>query len=97
VRSSLGRWTGRPTPWTARRERSGEIDLPNPKTSSAGMYAYASIIVQHRDVLTLPLSAIVTEGDVTVGYQTFCSFMSPAGSDARRSRSVSATTSWSRF
>jgi HlyD family secretion protein len=50
-----------------------EIDLPNPQDQlRPGMYAYASITIQHRDVLTLPLSAIVTEGDVNVGYQTFC-------------------------
>jgi len=50
-----------------------EIDLPNPQDwLRPGMYAYASITAQHRDVLTLPLSAVLTEGDVTVGYQTFC-------------------------
>jgi multidrug efflux pump subunit AcrA (membrane-fusion protein) len=36
------------------------------------MYAYATIAVEWRDALALPASAVVTEGDVNVGYQNFC-------------------------
>ncbi len=50
-----------------------EIDLPNPKDElRPGMYAYAHIDVEWRNVWTLPTSAVATEGDVNVGYQTFC-------------------------
>ncbi len=50
-----------------------EIDLPNPRDQlRPGYYAFATITAQHKDVLTLPLSAIVTQGEVTQGYQTFC-------------------------
>jgi multidrug efflux pump subunit AcrA (membrane-fusion protein) len=58
-----------------------EVDLPNPELPNLGrrlrpgMYAYATIGVEWRDVLTLPASAVVTEGDVNVGYQTFCYFV----------------------
>jgi HlyD family secretion protein len=55
-----------------------EIDLPNPEVPKVGrrlrpgQYAYATITAEWQDVLTLPASAVVTEGDVNVGYQTFC-------------------------
>jgi RND family efflux transporter MFP subunit len=50
-----------------------EIDLPNADGRlRPGLYAYATIDAEWRDVLTLPVSAIVTEGDVNVGYRTFC-------------------------
>ncbi len=55
-----------------------EIDLPNPEIPKLGrrlhpgMYAYATIEAEWRDVLTLPVSAVLTEGDVNVGYQHFC-------------------------
>jgi multidrug efflux pump subunit AcrA (membrane-fusion protein) len=55
-----------------------EVDLPNPEVPKLGrrlrpgMYAYATIEAEWPDVLTLPASAVQTEGDVTVGYQTFC-------------------------
>jgi multidrug efflux pump subunit AcrA (membrane-fusion protein) len=50
-----------------------EIDLPNADGRlRPGMYAYATLDAQWRDVLTLPASAVATEGDVNVGYQTFC-------------------------
>jgi membrane fusion protein (multidrug efflux system) len=54
-----------------------EVDLPNPEIPKSGrrlrpgMYAYGTIDVEWRDVLTLPASAVVTEGDVNVGYRTF--------------------------
>lgn len=45
-----------------------EIDLPNPEGRlRPGMYAHASITVEHPDVLTLPAAAVVKQGD-----QTFC-------------------------
>jgi HlyD family secretion protein len=50
-----------------------EIDLPNPDGRlRPGLYAYGIITGEHPDVLTLPASAVVTQGDVNVGYQTFC-------------------------
>lgn len=55
-----------------------EIDLPNPELPEVGrrlrpgMYAFATIAAEWRDVLALPASAVVTEGDVNVGYQSFC-------------------------
>lgn len=55
-----------------------EIDLPNPELPKVGrrlrpgMYAYAKIEAEWRDVLTLPTSAVLTEGDVNVGYKNYC-------------------------
>jgi HlyD family secretion protein len=55
-----------------------EIDLPNPELPKLGrrlrpgMYVHATIFVEWRDMLTVPASAVVTEGDVNVGYQAFC-------------------------
>jgi RND family efflux transporter MFP subunit len=50
-----------------------EIDLPNPRDQlRPGMYAYATITAERPDVLTLPTSAVLTQGDVIQGYQTFC-------------------------
>jgi RND family efflux transporter MFP subunit len=50
-----------------------EIDLPNPKDQlRPGMYVSAIITALQPDVLTLPTSAVVTQGDVTQGYQSFC-------------------------
>ena len=37
-----------------------------------GMYAYATITAEHPNAMTLPASAVVTEGDVTQGYRTYC-------------------------
>jgi len=58
-------------------ENPEEIDLKNPKLPKArrlrpGMYVYATIFAEWHNLLTLPASAVVTEGDVTVGYKTFC-------------------------
>ena len=36
------------------------------------MYVYTTIDTESRNLLTLPASAVVTEGDVNVGYKTFC-------------------------
>jgi multidrug efflux pump subunit AcrA (membrane-fusion protein) len=58
-----------------------EIDLPNPEVPKVGcrlrpgMYAYATIEATWPDVLTLPASAVVTDGDVNVGYKTYCNIM----------------------
>src|SRR5262249_61823243 len=50
-----------------------EIDLPNPDGRlRPGMYAYATLNTARSNVLTLPASAVGTQGDVNVGYQTFC-------------------------
>src|SRR5262249_49930538 len=50
-----------------------EIDLPNPEDRlRPGMYAYATLTAEHPDALTLPTSAVGTQGDVTQGYQTYC-------------------------
>jgi RND family efflux transporter MFP subunit len=50
-----------------------EIDLPNPKDQlRPGMYASAAITAEHPDVVTLPASAVMTQGDVTQGYQSYC-------------------------
>ena len=55
-----------------------EIDLPNPELPKKGrrlrpgMYAYATIEAEWPHVLTLPASAVKTEGDVNIGYKSFC-------------------------
>jgi RND family efflux transporter MFP subunit len=50
-----------------------EIDLPNPTDQlRPGMYSSATISAERPNVLTLPLSAILTQGDVLQGYQTYC-------------------------
>jgi HlyD family secretion protein len=50
-----------------------EIDLPNPQDRlRSGMYASATITAAHPNVLTLPAAAVLTQGDVTQGYQTYC-------------------------
>jgi multidrug efflux pump subunit AcrA (membrane-fusion protein) len=50
-----------------------EIDLPNPKDQlRPGMYVSAAITAEHPDVMTLPASAVMTQGDVTQGYQSYC-------------------------
>jgi multidrug efflux pump subunit AcrA (membrane-fusion protein) len=50
-----------------------EIDLPNPRDRlRPGMYAFATITAEHPDVMTLPASAVMTQGDVTQGYQSYC-------------------------
>jgi HlyD family secretion protein len=50
-----------------------EIDLVNADGQlRPGMYAYAALDAEWRDVLTLPDAAVVTEGDVNVGYKTYC-------------------------
>src|SRR5262249_23497787 len=50
-----------------------EIDVKDPGGQlRPGMYAYATLTAERPNVLTLPVSAVVTEGDVTQGYRTFC-------------------------
>lgn len=50
-----------------------EVDLPNPQDRlRPGMYAYATLTAEQRDVWTLPAAAVVTQGEITQGYQTFC-------------------------
>jgi hypothetical protein len=36
------------------------------------MYAYATITLEHPNAMTLPASAIVTQGDITKGYESYC-------------------------
>ncbi len=47
-------------------------ELPKRRRLRPGMYAYATIDTEWRDLLTLPAAAVVTDGDVNVGYKTFC-------------------------
>jgi HlyD family secretion protein len=50
-----------------------EIDLPNPDDLlRPNMYAYATITLEQPNALTLPVSAVVTQGDITKGYESFC-------------------------
>jgi len=58
-------------------ENPKEIDrknpsLPNGRRLRPGMYVYTTIFTEWQTLLTLPSAAVVTEGDVTVGYQAFC-------------------------
>jgi HlyD family secretion protein len=50
------------------------IDFPNNLEGKfrPGMYAYAVITGERSGVLTVPASAVVTQGDLLQGYQTFC-------------------------
>jgi multidrug efflux pump subunit AcrA (membrane-fusion protein) len=67
-----------------------EIDLKNPELPKGGrrlrpgMYAYATLEAEWKDVLSLPVSAVVTEGDVNVGYRTFCFLLE--GGKVKRTR-----------
>jgi HlyD family secretion protein len=63
----------------ATRTLRSEIDLPNPADAlRPGLYAYATIIAEeHKDVLTIPASAVVTEGG-----KSYC--MAVADGHARR-------------
>src|SRR5262249_13689526 len=50
-----------------------EVDLPNSQDRlRPGMYAFATITAESPNVLSLPDSAVLTQGDVTQGYQSFC-------------------------
>jgi multidrug efflux pump subunit AcrA (membrane-fusion protein) len=70
------------TSWSLNRTTRtllAEIDLKNPRDKThpegrlrPGMYAYATIDAEWKDVPTIPASALVTEGDVNVGYRTYC-------------------------
>jgi RND family efflux transporter MFP subunit len=47
-----------------------EIDVRNPDGRlRPGMYAYAVITVAHKNVLALPVAAVVTQGEQTFGYR----------------------------
>jgi RND family efflux transporter MFP subunit len=55
------------------RTLTAEIDLPNPQDLlRPGMYVHATLNAELPGVMTLPTSAIQTQGDVTQGYQTSC-------------------------
>jgi RND family efflux transporter MFP subunit len=64
------------TSWSldrATRTLLAEMDVPDPDGKlRPGMYAYATLTAERPNVWTLPASAVVTTGDVTQGYQTFC-------------------------
>jgi RND family efflux transporter MFP subunit len=64
------------TAWSLNRTTRtllAEIDLPNTaRRVRPNMYAYATIEAQWPNVLTIPASAVLTDGDVNVGYQTYC-------------------------
>jgi multidrug efflux pump subunit AcrA (membrane-fusion protein) len=84
------------TAWSLNRTSRtllAEVDLPNPELPKTGrrlrpgMYAYATIDADWPDVLTLPAAAVVTEGDVNVGYKSYCYVI-----DAGRARRVQIET-----
>jgi RND family efflux transporter MFP subunit len=57
----------------AARTLQAEIDLDNPKDLlRPGMYAFTTITAESPKVLTIPAAAVVTQGDVTQGYQSYC-------------------------
>ncbi len=64
------------TSWSvdpATRTLRAEIDLPNKDGPlRPGMYAYVTLRADVPGRLTLPRSAVATEGDVTRGYQSYC-------------------------
>jgi RND family efflux transporter MFP subunit len=50
-----------------------EVDVSDPDGKlRPGMYAYATITAEHKNVWTLPASAVLTEGEVTQGYRSYC-------------------------
>jgi multidrug efflux pump subunit AcrA (membrane-fusion protein) len=50
-----------------------EVDVSDPEGQlRPGMYAYATLTAERPNVLTLPASAVVSEGDVLQGYRSFC-------------------------
>jgi multidrug efflux pump subunit AcrA (membrane-fusion protein) len=62
-------WTLSPTT----RTLLAEIDLPNPHGRlRPGWYAFATVTAEHSNVLTLPSSAVLTQGEITRGYQSYC-------------------------
>jgi RND family efflux transporter MFP subunit len=55
------------------RTLRAEIDLPNSDGRlRPGLYVHATLSVNLPDVLTLPRSAVATEGEVTRGYHSYC-------------------------
>jgi HlyD family secretion protein len=62
-------WSLDPTTRTLR----AEIDVPNGEGQlRPGMYAYATLSADLPNLLTLPRTAVVTEGDVLRGYKSYC-------------------------
>ena len=50
-----------------------EIDLSNSEDLlRPNMYVYATITLEQPNALTVPASAVVTRGDITKGYESFC-------------------------
>jgi multidrug efflux pump subunit AcrA (membrane-fusion protein) len=57
----------------ADRTLLAEIDLSNARDRlRPGMYAYAAIIAELPDALTLPTSAVLTQGSITQGFEAAC-------------------------
>ncbi|HEY7158698.1 MAG TPA: efflux RND transporter periplasmic adaptor subunit [Gemmataceae bacterium] len=55
------------------RTLRAEIDLANPDGRlRPGLYVHATLSAELADVLTLPHSAVATEGEVTRGYHSYC-------------------------
>lgn len=62
-----------------------EIDVPDADGKlRPGMYADVTLTAERSNVWTLPASAILTQGDVTQGYQSYCFLIE--GGRARRTR-----------
>jgi RND family efflux transporter MFP subunit len=68
------------TSWSldrVQRTLLAEVDVPNPVGKlRPNMYVEATLVAEWPNVLTLPASAIVTEGDVNQGFRTFCYLVS---------------------
>jgi RND family efflux transporter MFP subunit len=63
----------------AARTLQVEIDLDNSKDLlRPNMYAYGSITLEQPNALTAPASAVVTQGDVTKGYESYCFLAIPS-------------------
>jgi HlyD family secretion protein len=76
LRGRTFRGTVARTSWSvdpATRTLRAEIDLPNADgVLRPGLYAYVTLRTDVSGLMTLPRSAVATEGDVTRGYQSFC-------------------------
>ena len=61
--------------WLKRQSRTllAEIDLTNADDLlRPGMYVTAELALSRDDLLTLPASAVATDGDVNSGYHSYC-------------------------
>ena len=74
----------------------GSLPARGSRRLRPGLYAYATIEAEWPDVLTIPASAIVTEGDVNVGYRTFCYLVEDGHVKRTQIETAPATIVWSR-